>query len=125
MKHGHESIPTGGPNFSDDADMLVLMLAVLLMLGGAGLMLAEVVSAGFAIPVIAVGIALLAIEQVDKRRHFPLSSRSGDQRAPASSRPSSVGHEPIRCTVPLGEPALEQPRLERLRAQPMPRRWPI
>ena len=60
---GHVSTPrlTGG------VDLAVLVVAVVLMLGGAVLMLTDVVSAGIAIPLITVGIALVAVEQIGKR----------------------------------------------------------
>jgi hypothetical protein len=65
---GHEIMPVGGPRLSEAADCALVGTAIVLMLGGASLMLADVVGAAIAIPIIAVGIALVAIEQVDKRR---------------------------------------------------------
>lgn len=51
---------------------LLLVVAVLLMLGGAALMLADLVSPGIAIPLIAVGIALSVVAQSRRRRqHIP------------------------------------------------------
>jgi hypothetical protein len=61
-------IPTGGPKLTPAADHAALAIAVVMMLGGAALMLADVLDAALAIPVIAVGIALVAIEQAEKRR---------------------------------------------------------
>jgi hypothetical protein len=55
------------------SELLLLVVAVVLMLGGAALMLAELVSAGIAIPVIAVGIALTVFAQ-SRRRHHDLPS---------------------------------------------------
>jgi hypothetical protein len=53
-------------------DVLLLLVAVVLMLGGAALMLAELVSPGIAIPLIAVGIAFSAVAQSRRRRqHIP------------------------------------------------------
>ena len=47
---------------------LWLVGAVVLMLGGAALMLADLVSPGIAIPPIAVGIALTVVAQRSRRR---------------------------------------------------------
>jgi len=53
-------------------ESLLLVVAVVLMLGGAALMLADLVSAGIAIPLIAVGIALSVVVQTRRRRpHIP------------------------------------------------------
>lgn len=46
----------------------LLALAALLMLGGAAVLVADVVSPGIAIPVITVGIALTVIVQRRRRR---------------------------------------------------------
>lgn len=48
-------------------DTALLAIAVVLMLGGAALMLAGVVGAGLAIPLIALGIALVAVVQTRRR----------------------------------------------------------
>ena len=53
-------------------EFLLLVMAVVLMLGGAALMLADMVSPGIAIPLIAVGIALSVVAQSRRRRqHNP------------------------------------------------------
>jgi membrane-bound ClpP family serine protease len=53
-------------------EFLLLVTAVVLMLGGAALMLADMVSPGIAIPLIAVGIALSIVAQSRRRRqHNP------------------------------------------------------
>ena len=53
-------------------EFLLLVVAVVLMLGGAGLMFADLVSPGIAIPLIAVGIALAVVPQSRRRRrHIP------------------------------------------------------
>jgi hypothetical protein len=53
-------------------EFLLLVVAVVLMLGGAALMLADLVSAGIAIPLIAVGIALSVVAESRRRRqHIP------------------------------------------------------
>jgi membrane-bound ClpP family serine protease len=53
-------------------EFLLLAVAVVLMLGGAALMLAEMVSPGIAIPLIAVGIAPSVVAQSRRRRqHIP------------------------------------------------------
>jgi hypothetical protein len=53
-------------------DFLLLVVAVVLMLGGAALMLADLVSPGIAIPLIAVGIALSVVTRSSRRRqHIP------------------------------------------------------
>lgn len=49
-------------------EFLLLVMAVVLMLGGAALMLADIVSPGIAIPLIAVGIALSGVAQSRRRR---------------------------------------------------------
>jgi hypothetical protein len=50
----------------------LLVVAVVLMLGGAALMLAGLVSPGIAIPLIAVGIALTILTQSrGHRQHIP------------------------------------------------------
>jgi hypothetical protein len=51
----------------------LLVVAVALMLGGAALMLADLVGAAIAIPLIAVGIALSIVAQ-SKRRHQHIPS---------------------------------------------------
>ena len=55
-------------------EFLLLVVAVVLMLGGAALMLADLVSPGIAIPLIAVGIALSVVAQ-SRRRHQHIPSR--------------------------------------------------
>ena len=56
-------------------DLVVLSIAVVLMLGGAATLVGGWMSAGIAIPAIAVGIALVTIEAGDVRRrrakHIP------------------------------------------------------
>ena len=53
-------------------EFLLLVMVVVLMLGGAALMLADMVSPGIAIPLIAVGIALSIVAQSRRRRqHNP------------------------------------------------------
>ena len=53
-------------------EFLLLVVAVVLMLGGAAFMLADLVSPGIAIPLIAVGIALSVVAQSRRRRqHIP------------------------------------------------------
>lgn len=53
-------------------EFLLLVVAVVLMLGGAALLLADLVSPGIAIPLIAVGIALSVVAQSRRRRqHIP------------------------------------------------------
>jgi hypothetical protein len=67
MQRRHELMPTG-PRLTGTTEHVVLVVATALMLGGAILMLADVISAGIAIPLIAVGIALVAIDALDRRR---------------------------------------------------------
>jgi hypothetical protein len=53
-------------------ELILLVVAVVLLLGGAALMLADLVSAGAAIPLIALGIALSIVAQSRRRRrHIP------------------------------------------------------
>jgi ABC-type xylose transport system permease subunit len=49
-------------------DLVLLVVAVVLMLGGAVGLVGGWVAAGIAIPAITVGIALVAIERADVRR---------------------------------------------------------
>jgi hypothetical protein len=49
-------------------DLVLVALAVVLMLGGAVALVGGWIAAGIAIPVITVGIALVAIERADARR---------------------------------------------------------
>ena len=49
----------------------LLVVAIVLMLGGALLMLADIVSPGIAIPLIAVGIALSVAQSRRRRQHSP------------------------------------------------------
>ena len=57
-------------------ESLLLGLAVVLMLGGAALMLADLVSPAIAIPLIAVGIALVVVARSRRRRqHMPSHRR--------------------------------------------------
>ena len=65
---GHDVTPHAGPRLTPKADVVVLVAAVALMLGGAVMLIADAIGAGIAIPLIAVGIALVAIVQMDKRR---------------------------------------------------------
>jgi hypothetical protein len=60
---GH--VPT--PRLTRSVDLAVLVVAVVVMLGGAVLMLTDAVSAGIAIPLITVGTALVVMEQIGKR----------------------------------------------------------
>ena len=57
------------------SDLALLAAAVVLMLGGAVTLVGGWVAAGIAIPVIAIGIALVVIEQGDvhrrSNRHIP------------------------------------------------------
>jgi hypothetical protein len=53
-------------------ELLLLAVAIVLMLGGAAVMLADLVSPGIAIPLIAVGIALSVGARSRRRpRHIP------------------------------------------------------
>ena len=58
-------------------EFVLLVVAVVLMLGSAALMLADLASAGIAIPLIAVGVALSVVLQSRRRRqHVPSHWRS-------------------------------------------------
>ncbi len=61
-------VPAGGPRLTPIADLAVQVAAVVLMVAGAALMLTDVLDAAIAIPLIAIGIALVAIERTDQRR---------------------------------------------------------
>ena len=65
----HVSATPGGGGLTPAADLTLLTVAVILMLGGAVMLLVGVVGAGIAIPLIAVGIGVTAIVEIDKRRH--------------------------------------------------------
>ncbi len=67
MQHRHEMV-LAGPRLTGTTELVVLVVATVLMLGAAILMLTDAMSAGSAIPLIAVGIALVAIDQLDRRR---------------------------------------------------------
>jgi hypothetical protein len=56
------------PRLTPTAHRALFAVAVLLMLAAAVLMVAEILSAAIAIPVITIGIALVAIEQLDEHR---------------------------------------------------------
>ena len=59
-------------------EFLLLVMAVVLMLGGAAVMLADMVSPGIAIPLVAVGIAFSVVVQSRRRRqHNPSFSTPG------------------------------------------------
>lgn len=60
-------VPAGGPRLTPIADLAALVAAVVLMVAGAVLMLTDVLDASIAIPLIAIGIALVATEQASKR----------------------------------------------------------
>jgi hypothetical protein len=56
------------PGETPPKDLVVLVVAVVLMLGGAVTLVGGWVAAGIAIPAITVGIALVAIERADVHR---------------------------------------------------------
>jgi hypothetical protein len=64
-------VPAGGPRLTPLVDLVVLAAAVVLLLAGAALMLTDVLAASIAIPVITIGVALVAIARTDKRRRRP------------------------------------------------------
>jgi hypothetical protein len=64
-------VPAGGPRLTPAADLALTMAAVVLLVGGAVMMLTDVLDAAIAIPVIAISIAFVAIERADKRRRRP------------------------------------------------------
>ena len=67
MQHRHDLMPAG-PRLTSTTELVVLVIATVLMLGAAILMLTAALSAGIAIPLIAVGIALVVLDQLDRRR---------------------------------------------------------
>ena len=67
MQHRHEPLPAG-PRLTGTTELVVLVVATVLMLGAAILMLIDAMRAGIAIPLIAVGVALVAIDQLNRRR---------------------------------------------------------
>jgi hypothetical protein len=64
-------VSAGGPHLTPLVDLVVLAAAIVLLLAGGALMLTDVLAASIAIPVIAIGVALVAIVQTDKRRRQP------------------------------------------------------
>jgi hypothetical protein len=65
-------VASGGPRSLPLTDLVPITVAVLLMLGGAAMLIAHVVSAGISIPLIAVCIALTVVVQNKRRRqHVP------------------------------------------------------
>jgi hypothetical protein len=64
----YQPIATGGPRLTHSADLTLLTVAVILLLGSTALMIADILSAGIAIPLIAIGASLVAVVEVDKRR---------------------------------------------------------
>jgi hypothetical protein len=65
---GHDITQHAGPRLTPTTEAVVVVIAVALMLGGAVMLIADTIGAGIAIPLIAVGIALVAIAGMDKRR---------------------------------------------------------
>ena len=61
-------VASGAPQRMPLSDLALLTVAILLMLGGAAALVADVVGAGIAIPLIAIGIALTIVIQNRKRR---------------------------------------------------------
>jgi hypothetical protein len=57
------------------ADRVLLGIAVVLMLGGAALLIADVVTSGVTIPLVTVGIALVVMAQVDIHRRGSHTTR--------------------------------------------------
>jgi hypothetical protein len=64
-------VSAGGPRLTPLVDLVVLAAAIVLLLAGAALMLTDMLAASIAIPVITIGVALLAIARTDKRRRRP------------------------------------------------------
>ena len=56
-------VASGAPRRMPPSDLALLTAALLLMFGGAAALVADVVSAGLAIPLIAIGIALTLVVQ--------------------------------------------------------------
>ena len=61
----HKPIPSIGPRLSPHADFALRWIAVALTLAGAVMVF---VNPAIAFPFIAIGMALVAVEQTDKRR---------------------------------------------------------
>ena len=61
-------IVSGASRRMPPSDLALLMAALLLMVGGTAAMVADLVSAAIAIPLIAIGIALTVVLQNKKRR---------------------------------------------------------
>ena len=63
------SAALSGGGLTPAADLTLLTVAIILMLGGAVMLLVGVAGAGIAITLIAVGIGVTAIVEFDKLRH--------------------------------------------------------
>jgi len=70
----HQPIAAAGPRLSHSADLTLRTLAVALLLAGAALFLADMLSPGIAFPLIAIGAALVVMPQIDRRRRRQGSS---------------------------------------------------
>ena len=64
----HRPETVGGPRLSRRADLTVRWLAVVLTLAGAVMLFSGFAAAAVALPLVAVGASLVAIEQTDRRR---------------------------------------------------------
>jgi hypothetical protein len=64
----HDITPHAGQRLTATTHLVVLVVAVALMLGGAVMLIADAIGAAIAIPLVAIGIALVAIAEMDKRR---------------------------------------------------------
>src|SRR4026207_56214 len=68
VQHRHELTSHHGPRLTGTADLALPGFGVVLTPGSSVWRLADAMSAAIAIPVMTVGIALVAIEQLDSRR---------------------------------------------------------
>lgn len=85
----HRLIRATSPRLTPAADRVLLVVAVVLMLAGAGMLVADVLSPGITIPLITVGVTLVAIESVAKRaeRRDKVAPARQDVRSHALRRP--------------------------------------
>jgi hypothetical protein len=64
----HVPAQAGGPRLTHRADLAVRLAAAALFLAGTAFLIAGTVNSGIAFALVAIGAALLVIEQLDQRR---------------------------------------------------------
>jgi hypothetical protein len=85
----HQPIAAGGPRLSRSVDLTLRTFAVALLLAGAALLLADLLSAGIAFPLIAIALALVVMLEADRTSAAP--------RTELNARPTA--NLPVRTSV--------------------------